>query len=258
MSKRKDAWNTKENAQKYDAYVSEFSLYKETSKDLVSFAKAGAGMKVLDLPAGTGATTEALIERFGEDLQIIAVDQAGEMLKKAKEKFSKQKNIQYIISQAENVDENTITKVDLVVCNSAFWQMVPKKTLEAVSNILKEGGVFIFNLPDSFFQHEDFKRTPRRVVSYDFDDLFEWGKEHSLNLVDYAIKSYRKNTKEIAAFNEIPVMQRNFPDEKSREDHGFTRGYLYFLPKYYSCNLLVPFLLYFQRQLLIDVHHTGR
>jgi hypothetical protein len=74
--------------------------------------------------------------------------------------------------------------------------------------------------------HFLFSILSSRVVSYDFDDLSEWGKEHSLNLVDYAIKSYRKNTKEIAAFNEIPVMQRNFPDEKSREDHGFTRGYL--------------------------------
>ncbi|MEX1013591.1 MAG: class I SAM-dependent methyltransferase, partial [Candidatus Paceibacterota bacterium] len=132
------------------------------------------------LAAGTGTTTEALIEKFGESVEIIAVDQAEEMLKKAEEKLSNYKNIEYIVSQAENLDENITTKVDLVVCNSAFWQMVPKKTLKAVSNILNKGGMFIFNLPDSFFAHNDFKREPRNPVSYDIEKLSDWAEEFSL------------------------------------------------------------------------------
>jgi ubiquinone/menaquinone biosynthesis C-methylase UbiE len=128
MSKRKDAWNTKKNAAGYDAYASKFSLYKETSRDLVEIANITSGMTVVDLAAGTGVTTEAVLEQTDNDVTVIAVDQAEEMLKKARERHSDKGNVTYVVAQAESLEKSISDKVDAVICNSAFWQMVPRHT----------------------------------------------------------------------------------------------------------------------------------
>jgi len=218
MSKRKDAWNTKKNAAGYDAYASKFSLYKETSRDLVEIANITSGMTVVDLAAGTGVTTEAVLEQTDNDVTVIAVDQAEEMLKKARERHSDKGNVTYVVAQAESLEKSISDKVDAVICNSAFWQMVPKPTLQAVSRILKDDGIFAFNLPDSFFAYKEFKNEPRKSVSYSYDDLKSWGEELSMKIESCVVKEYESNAREVVAFNEIPVMQRNFPSEEAKEE----------------------------------------
>lgn len=218
MSKQKESWNTKENAKVYDIYARSFPLYKETSKDLIDIAGILPGITVVDLAAGTGATTQAILNASGGDINIIAVDQAEEMLNKVKEKFFGNDRVKYIVAQAEDIDTVISYPVDAIVCNSAFWQMVPQKTLEAVSHTLKDGGIFVFNLPDNFFAYEGFKKNARRPLPYDFNDIIAWGEEVSLHLIRHTIKEYDKSIEEVIAFNKIPVMKKNFLSEKERED----------------------------------------
>lgn len=216
MSIKKSIWNTKDNAEAYNAYARNFPMYKDTSRDLVTISQITSGMTVVDLAAGTGATTQAILDRTGADIHIIAVDQAEEMLKKVKEKFANQA-VQVLTSEAENLDKVIHELVDAVICNSAFWQMKAQQVFKSVSNILKEGGIFAFNLPDSFFSYKDFKKQPINPSLYNFDDLISWGNEAGFTLVTQKIESYAKTAEEILAFNEIPVMKRNFQSEDERK-----------------------------------------
>lgn len=215
MSKGKDIWNTKENAEAYDAYARNFPMYKDTSRDLVEASGVASGMVILDLAAGTGATTQAIMDKTAGDVSIIAVDQAEEMLKKITEKFANQ-NVKVVVSEAENLDKVITESIDAVICNSAFWQMKALQVFKAVSNILKQNSIFAFNLPDSFFRFKDFNKQPFNPVSYGFDDLISWGNEVGLTLVTKSVKAYSKTIDEAVAFNEIPVMKRNFQTEEEK------------------------------------------
>ncbi len=215
MSKGKEIWNTKENAEAYDAYARRFPMCRDTSRDLVDISGIKSGMTIVDLAAGTGATTQAIIEKVAGTVRIIAVDQAEEMLKKAKQKCTGG-NVLFIVSSAENLEQVISEPVDAVICNSAFWQMKPHQVFKSVSTILKQGGIFAFNLPDSFFSHTDFKKQPINSAPYSTDDLTLWGKEVGLTLVTESVKAYRKTFNEVVAFNEIPVMKRNFKTEDEK------------------------------------------
>jgi ubiquinone/menaquinone biosynthesis C-methylase UbiE len=206
MSINKQIWDTEENAEAYDSYAINFPMYKEPK------------MTVVDLAAGTGVTTQAIIDSTNGDVHIIDVDQADKMLKKAEEKFPG-KAIDFIVSEAETVDEVIKEPIDVIVCNSAFWQIKPKLVFKAVSKILKDGGVFAFNLPDHIFLYEEFRTQPKNPSPYNIDDLTSWAKEEGLSLVSKSVKSYEKSLDEIIAFSTIPVMKRNFKTEEDQKLH---------------------------------------
>src|SRR3989344_3223794 len=218
MSQRKKDWDTEENAVAYDQYARKFPMYKSTSEDLVKISGIKSGMTVVDLAAGTGITTQAIIEKTGGDVSVIVVDQAKEMLKKAKERFLDNKNVRFIVAEAEDLNNVIKKPVDAIICNSAFWQMNPKKVFGAASHTLKNNGIFVFNLPDQYFSCQGFKKQPRKPLPYDFSNLVLWGKEVGLVLIAKSVKEYSKNISEIVAFNEIPVMKKNVVSKKNDKE----------------------------------------
>lgn len=218
MSRNKEAWNTEENARAYDIYAKTFPMYKDTSNDLVAIADIKAGTIVVDLASGTGTTTQAILKKTGGAVCIIAIDQAEEMLNKAKEKF-KEGNVQHIVAEAEDLARVITEPVDAIICNSAFWQMKVESTLKAVSTVLKKDGIFAFNLPDSFFRYKEFKKQPVHPVPYTADELVTRAQEVGLRLVSETIRIYDKTIEEVLAFNEIPVMKRNFKTDDEKKQH---------------------------------------
>jgi len=240
MSSQKYFWDTEDNAEAYDEYASNFPMYKETSHDLVSKALIKSGMTVVDLATGTGATTQAIFNLECDNLKVIAVDQAQEMLNKAKEKFVG-KNVTYIVSEAENMASKIYSPVDRVVCNSAFWQIKPKLAFGEIAKILKPSGVFAFNLPDGFLSDARFTRQPKKPSPYTADDLIDWAREAGLELVSESIEDYEKRVEEIMAFSKIPIMKRRFKTDeemnnyfnKLKNDPNFNskRQWLYFVFK---------------------------
>lgn len=216
MSKRKETWNTKDNAEAYDAYAGTFPMYKDTSRDLVEVTGIQPGMTIVDLAAGTGVTTQVILDKTVGNVRIILIDQAEEMLKKARKKLAANKNIEFIVAKAEDLDKVIREPVDAVICNSAFWQMKPKEVFKAVSHVLHTNGLFAFNLPNQFFDYQGFKGKPKKPLSYRFGDLVCWGKETGLAFISQSVKEYDKSIEEIIAFNRIPVMQKNFVSEKER------------------------------------------
>ncbi len=93
---------------------------------------------------------------------MLGVDSSKEMLNIAKKKI-KRKNVFFVHSSAEEIDRAIKEKVDLVLCNSAFFIMDMDKTLKSMRKVLKDGGMFIFNFPE---QYHKFPRKLRRDLHF--------------------------------------------------------------------------------------------
>ncbi len=143
-----DTWLDPFNAQMYDAYAQKYPLYRETGKKLVEVADIQQGMTVVDLACGTGIVTAHILAKINSIGTVIGIDGSPAMLDIARRKFSNS-TVRFLQSSAENLHAVLpAASVDIVVCNSAFWQMRVQETLDGISSILKPGGKFVFNLPD--------------------------------------------------------------------------------------------------------------
>lgn len=174
------AWDTKENAQAYDRYARTYAMYQETSRDLLDIAEVAEGMSVVDLGCGTGVTTGKALELVGSSGRVIGVDSSEEMLRVAQERITAP-NVEFVHSLAENFDEKVDGTVDVVVSNSAFWQMRRGETVEAVKQILQPAGRLAFNLGGRFF---NFDLPPEKTP--DFSAIFQRIGEIAQELYGYS------------------------------------------------------------------------
>lgn len=172
-------WNDSVTAAAYDRYNKAFSSYQLTSQDLVRLAGVEKGNVVVDLACGTGVTSAALLAVLEGTGHIYAVDGSPAMLAVAKNNV-RAANITFFQAWAEALHEIVPELVDVVVCNSAFWQMDGAKALQAVGGVLAEDGRFAFNIPGSFSPVCEVKKRPvnlralmRQVAEEEFDLVFE-------------------------------------------------------------------------------------
>ncbi len=143
-----DTWLDPFNAQLYEQYAQTYPLYQEIGKKLVDVADVQQGMTVVDLACGTGIVTTQIFAKLNHTGAIVGIDGSPAMLDIAKKKFLNNE-VRFLQSSAENLQQVLPTKtVDIILCNSAFWQMKVKETLDGVCSILKPQGRFIFDLPD--------------------------------------------------------------------------------------------------------------
>lgn len=140
-------WNNPLTAKKYDGYAQTYISYKNTNRDLVKIADISADQLVVDLACGTGMTSQAILQKLSPSGHIFAVDSSPAMLQVAKQNIEKP-NVSFHISPAERVHEVVPGQVDRILCNSAFWQMETEATLASIRRLLKDEGLFAFNLPD--------------------------------------------------------------------------------------------------------------
>ena len=126
-----------ERAVIWDETVSE----KDTTK-LERMAKRlniRPGSTVLDVGTGTGVFIPYLLGRIGKNGQIVALDIAEEMLKKARAKGFNG-NIDYL--QADVTDIPLRDKIfDVIVCHSSFPHFQDKpRALAEMNRVIKSGG----------------------------------------------------------------------------------------------------------------------
>lgn len=139
-------WADSFNAQMYEKYAQAYPIYRETGKKLVELADIRPGMTVVDLASGTGIVTEHIVSALEGTGTIIAVDLSAAMLAVATQKFPAGV-VCFVHSSAETIDELFPEEsVDLVICNSAFWQTRTRDSVEALQKVLKGGARFLFNL----------------------------------------------------------------------------------------------------------------
>ncbi|MEI6650864.1 MAG: class I SAM-dependent methyltransferase [Candidatus Moraniibacteriota bacterium] len=155
-------WN--ESVEAYDGYGSTFSQYEDTSRFLVEVAGIRPGQTVVDLACGTGITTRHILDRVTSDGRVYAVDFSSVMLEKAKQNI-RDENVTYIVSRAEDVADVMPEKVDVVVCNSAFWQFDDyERVFASVASLLKRDGIFVFDLNQQFYDFGPTEESHRKRV----------------------------------------------------------------------------------------------
>jgi len=139
-------WADSFNAQMYEQYAQAYPIYRETGKKLIELAGIRPGMSVVDLACGTGIVTEQIVSALEGNGTIIGIDGSAAMLAVAAQKFPAGM-VRFVHSSAETIDELLPEEsVDVVICNSAFWQTRTRDTVEALHKVLKGGARFLFNL----------------------------------------------------------------------------------------------------------------
>jgi ubiquinone/menaquinone biosynthesis C-methylase UbiE len=226
------AWADSFNAQMYEQYAQTYPIYRETGKKLVELAGIRPGMTVVDLASGTGIVTERIVSALDGTGTVIAIDLSAAMLAIAAHKFPAGM-VHFVHSSAETIDELLPEEsVDVVTCNSAFWQARTRDTIEALQKILKGGARFLFNLSlagslayiKPMLQRPPSALLPYLMVQIAKDEFgyvipqsIKWPRlavegvqrlleGTSLTLVSWEDVMFEETTEDAYAFFHIPVM----------------------------------------------------
>jgi ubiquinone/menaquinone biosynthesis C-methylase UbiE len=162
-----DSWGEDDNARRYDAFTREYTIYQETSRDLLALARPAADAAVLDLACGTGATTREVLAVLGPDGTVIGVDKSPAMLAAAASSVADPR-VTWVHARAETVAQHLTGQVDAAVCNSAIWQTDLAETAVGVRAVIRPGGPFAFNVPADFLADgpdRDWRVSGRSLVS---------------------------------------------------------------------------------------------
>jgi trans-aconitate methyltransferase len=142
-------WDSDETAAAYAAFTSEFTMYRDTSRDLVELARPTPGAAVVDLACGTGVTTREILAALAQDGTVIGIDRSAAMLAVAGRSVTDPR-ASWVRASAEEFDKAVSGRADAVICNSAIWQTDFASTARAAHAALAPGGVLAFNIGAEF------------------------------------------------------------------------------------------------------------
>ena len=150
-------------ASDYDAtrkkYISCFDDFYGIAIEQIPYS-ANDSFKVLDLGAGTGLLS-ALIREVFSNCSITLTDISSEMLEKAKERFNKAKNIEFIVH--DYINEPLTGKYDVVISALSLHHSIEhqlKSVFGKIYSALSNKGVFIN-------ADQILGRTPEIELSYE-------------------------------------------------------------------------------------------
>lgn len=173
-------WN--KSGKQYHKYALNFPQYKQTNKKLVEIAEIKSNQIIVDLACGTGLTTKEVLKNYPDVKKVYAIDFSEDMINVAKE-FVQSKKVAFKVADAQNIDKFISEKIDVVLCNSAFWQFQNQdKVLSTISNILKENGIFVFNLNQQFFDFGKPEPNQKILIDTIFSEMKKRGHEPSNKL----------------------------------------------------------------------------
>jgi len=191
---------------KYDfSLPHSFTTWKKKAFNDSSLKK---GDTVLVFCCGTGLDFPHILKKIGEDGKIIGVDFSSEMLRKAREKITKNqwKNIELIQADITKFNDKLDTKADVGVCTLGL-SIIPEFKLayyNLLSNVKKHGEIIIGDMQLASGWHARF--NPVTIfLSKGYGGTFE-GHQNSLEL--------------------FAIMKKELNEIKKRE---------FFLKSYYYC-----------------------
>jgi len=150
----RDPWKSWRNAEIYDRFVIEGSIYRALNEELVRHANLPTARRVLDLACGSGATATACLGRMHPDATLLGVDAAEPMVALARDNVVDPR-ARFEVAAADALSPREIGTFDRVVCNAAFWQFAsPRAALQSISRVL-EAGTLVFNVPAEHVAGED-------------------------------------------------------------------------------------------------------
>lgn len=151
----------------YDRYLGPV-IFEPYAEDLVSRLQGNKFERVLEIACGTGIVTRRLRDVLPAASEIVATDLNPDMFEFARAKFKNGENVQW-----QQADASALPfadrSFDAVVCQFGFM-FVPDKlvAMREAHRVLRNGGVFLFNVWDSF-EANPFAKIAHTTIASFFD-----------------------------------------------------------------------------------------
>ncbi|MEW5760415.1 MAG: class I SAM-dependent methyltransferase [Candidatus Thermoplasmatota archaeon] len=142
----------------YENFERKYSLFEYLTLELARVCKIRKGMNVCDIGCGTGSSSFMLAKIVGNEGKVIGVDFSEKMLDLAQEKLKSfsSSNIEFILCDADAIEENINFKLDSVLYNACIFLIPePIKTLQSAYKILKENGTVGMNYLIGMYEKSD-------------------------------------------------------------------------------------------------------
>ncbi|MFQ6089025.1 MAG: class I SAM-dependent methyltransferase [Methanosarcinales archaeon] len=136
-------WN--ESVMAYETYNNEFKTYSKSAKLLLEEVDVYEKI-VLDLACGTGISTLEILKKNPK--MIYCVDKSKAMLDFARDRI-RYENVEFFLCSAEEISK-VFEKMDVVLCNSAFWQFKSDLVFEEIYKTLPKDGIFAYSILSRF------------------------------------------------------------------------------------------------------------
>lgn len=157
-------WSGWANAEIYDAFVREGSIYRRLNLRLVELAEIASALRVLDLACGAGATAEACLAVLPPDGALVGVDAAEPMVELARARITDPR-ARFEVASAADAERVVSGPFDRAVSNAAFWQFPARRpVLGALGRLLEPGGLLAFNVPAERLKGEPSQIHPFQVA----------------------------------------------------------------------------------------------
>lgn len=167
-------YSNPENVEAFDAYNSRYGFFKQTNATLISLIPFENCGIYVDLGCGTGIGIASLLEKNCQFMEAIGIDSSPYMLEIARQRYKRNPTVRFIEDRAESITQHLNGgSVDIAICNSAFWQMNTEIVLHQISRVLKEGGIFIFNMVEECLP--EMRKIGTKGLF--LEKMFQWIKE---------------------------------------------------------------------------------
>src|SRR5262249_3927808 len=151
----------------YDRYLGPV-IFEPWAKDLVSRLASKKHERVLEIACGTGIVTRRLRDALPATIEIVATDLNPDMFEFAKPKFKQHEKVLW-----QQADASALpfagSSFDAAVCQFGVM-FVPDKAaaMRESHRVLRSGGVFLFNVWDSF-EANPFGQIAHTTIASFFD-----------------------------------------------------------------------------------------
>ncbi len=157
-------WSGWANAEIYDAFVREGSIYRRLNLHLVELAEIASAHRVLDLACGAGATAEACLAVLPPDGELVGVDASAPMVELARGRITDPR-ARFEVASAADAERVVAGPFDRALSNAAFWQFPARRPVfAALGRLLVPGGLFAFNVPAERLKGEPSDIHPFQVA----------------------------------------------------------------------------------------------
>jgi SAM-dependent methyltransferase len=136
-------WDQPGTARDFDIFARSCPLYSEMASNLTLRCVTGRERTLVDLGAGTGVNTAAIVVRMHPEARLWAVEPSEVMLSKAR-RHVLDPRVRWLVGDSAVLRElKGGAWVDVCLANaSAYMDLEPDRLLKRVAEMLKPGGIF--------------------------------------------------------------------------------------------------------------------
>lgn len=144
-------WDDPATATRYRQFEQCHGRYLRANAALARHAALRPRLKLLDLAAGTGGTTLALLPALGAHAEVHCVEPAAAMASAGRARLGDDRRVRWLRTLDEADGD-----YDRIVCGAALWQWPDTAALlQTLAARLRPGGALVFNVPAAYLGQPD-------------------------------------------------------------------------------------------------------